>query len=53
VRWKTKAAACFEAAEVVVLVFFFVVALARVATSDGDSHAMRQLQKMKTRNLTA
>jgi hypothetical protein len=53
VRRKTKAAACFEAAEEVVLVFFFVVALARVAISVGDSHAMRKLQKMKTRNLTA
>jgi len=42
-----------EAAEVVVLVFFFVVVLARVAVSDGGSHAMRQMQKMTTRNLTA
>ena len=52
-RWKPKAAACFEAAEEVVLAFFLVVALARVAISVGDSHAMRQLQKMKTHNLTA
>ena len=35
-----------EAAEEVVLVFF-------VAVSNGDSHAMKQMQKMKTANLTA
>ena len=50
-RWKPKAAPLFlEAAEVVVLVFFFVVVLARVAVSNGDSHAMKQIQKLKTRN---
>jgi hypothetical protein len=32
------------AAAVVVLVFFFVVVLARVAVSNGDSHAMKQMR---------